>query len=402
MSKLPKILSFSGRKHSGKTELAKVCLNYNYQMINFADSLKNLICDSLEISREYLEEHKDTIINDKYDLSKNIKYIAHETNIDEEIVTTFLLNKFDSIRQILQILGTNLIRNYNPSWHINKVKEHIKKNPNTYYCIGDTRFLDEKQMIEELNGQCWFIIRPNMFEISNHNSEISLKWSDFGNNIIVNNTNKTTLINNWNDYLKDNSIRIHNINNDFDIDIYTFLEATEDYSYVVGLLTSYGYISSYNHNCTVNLYHPDKYLVEMYKVVLKSKDLLHFKIINNIKIYSFSCNNPFIIENLKLWGLNPQKKINEIPYLLKNNIEMLKYWIVGLIDGNGSVTLIDNKLKITISSSKEIIESLYTILSYGKIYNNYYLEFYDDDGIKFYHWLENAIAIGSKKWNILR
>ena len=85
LNKLPKILSFSGRKHSGKTELAKICIKYNYELINFADGLKELICNSLDISKEYLEEYKDIIVenNFKYDLSRKIKYISNEINIEE-------------------------------------------------------------------------------------------------------------------------------------------------------------------------------------------------------------------------------------------------------------------------------------------------------------------------------
>ena len=83
-----------------------------------------------------------------------------------------------------------------------KIKDKILNNPDKYFCIGDTRFIDEKQMVEELNGECWFIIRPNMFDISNHYSEINLKWNDFGDDIIINNINKETLIEKWQNYLE--------------------------------------------------------------------------------------------------------------------------------------------------------------------------------------------------------
>ena len=463
-NKLPKILSFSGRKHSGKTELAKICVKYNYELINFADSLKELVCDCLEITREYLEEYKDIIVPYKYDLSMKIKYISDKINIEESIVSTYLSQSFDSIREILQIIGTNLIRNHNNLWHVNKIKEKILTNPGKYYCIGDCRFLNEKKMIEDLNGECWFIIRPNVFEISNHDSEISLKWNDFGNNIIINNINKEMLIQKWQNYLeslkddklnrkilntsskielreilinllKDYSPKEISLNLNFSkdkvvwwcnklmiqinrekykYDTNAFLEVTEQSSYVMGLLTADGFIKQNMYNCSLNLDNTDKYIVEMYKKVLKSNRpiCLRKKVIDKKQVYSFDCNNPFVIENIKLWNLKPRKSMNEeIPFLIKNNIDMLKYWIVGLIDGNGSIILSDKTLSIRILASKQIVEYLFNIINYecgiccGKIYkhkkynNLYELNFYNRNCIDLYKWLGKAINLGLKrKW----
>lgn len=457
LNKLPKIISFSGRKLSGKTELAKICIKYNYELINFADALKELICNSLDISKEYLEEYKDIIVekNFKYNLSKKIKYISNEINIEEKIVSEFISEPFDSIRKILQIIGTNLIRNYNHLWHINKIKEKILNNPDKYYCIGDTRFVDEKKMIEDFNGECWFIIRPNMFEISNHYSEISLKWTDFGNNIIINNISKELLTQKWQNYLEslknDNLCRkilnisskkelrhilinllkdyspleiskqlncsrdkivwwcnnlIIQINKEkYNYDINTFLEATKESSYVIGLLTADGCIKQHDFNCSLNLDNTDKYIVEMYKKVLKSDRPICLIKSKNKQRYSFDCNNPFIIENIKLWNLKPRKSMNEdIPFLLENNIEMLKYWIVGLIDGDGCITLFNRTLNIKILASKQIVEYLNNIL-YGKVYrhknydNLYELVFINHNAVNFYKWLGEAVNLGLKrKW----
>lgn len=443
MNKLPKIISFSGRKHSGKTELAKVCIKYDYELINFADSLKEIICNSLDISKEYLEKYKDTITDKKYDLSKKIRYISNEINIEEKIVSEFLSKPFDSIRKILQEIGTNLIRNYNHSWHINKIKEKILNNPDKYYCIGDCRFLDEKKILEELGCECWFIIRPNMFEISNHCSEINLKWKDFGDNIIINNTNKQILIEKWQNYLQNlkfdklskkvlntsskkelrnilinllkkyspneisihfncnvywwcNNLMIHINKEKYNYDINTFLEATKESSYVMGLLTANGNIEQNNHNCSINLENTNKYLVEMYKKVLKSDRPIHVtKLTDKTQVYSFNCNNPYIIENMKLWNLK-----TDIPFLLQNNIEMLKYWIVGLIDGCGSIS----SNQISLFASKQIIDFLHIILPYAekkykhKDYETLYeLNFYNQYAINFSKWLGNAFLALRRK-----
>ena len=41
------------------------------------------------------------------------------------------------------------------------------------------RFPNEVKMINELGGDCWFIVRPKMDNVSNHESETALKWQDF-------------------------------------------------------------------------------------------------------------------------------------------------------------------------------------------------------------------------------
>lgn len=461
--KLPKILSFSGRKHSGKTELAKVCIKYNYELINFADSLKELICNSLGITREYLEEYKDTIMDIKYDLSSKITYISDKINIEKSIVSTYLSEPFDSIRKILQIIGTNLIRNHNHLWHINQIKQKILSNPNKYYCIGDTRFLNEQKMVEDLSGECWFIIRPNMFEISNHYSEIDLKWTDFGNNIIINNVNKELLTRKWQNYLESlkydtlstnvlnkgcsskrelrnilinllkdysvdeislnlncssdeiiewcNNLMIQINRSQYNYNINAFLEATPESSYVMGLLSTNGCIKLHNNNSSLILYNTDKYIVQMYKKVLRSDKPI---CVDEKQVYSFECDNPFIIENIKLWNLKPQKLLQEsmneeIPFLLENNIEMLKYWIIGLIDGNGSIKLHNNTLTISILASKKIIEHLISILPDNKMYemyekcnNLYELNFLDHNCIYLCKWLGDFLDLGlglEHKWN---
>ena len=454
-NKLPKILSFSGRKHSGKTELAKLCAKYNYENINFADSLKDLICNSLEITREYLENNKDERSKQKYNLLAKVTYISHEINIDEEIVRTFLMEPFDSIRNILQIIGTNLIRKYNCLWHINKIKEKIKRNPDKYYCIGDTRFIDEKKLIDELEGECWFIIRPNMFEISNHYSEVELKWNNFGNNIIINNTNKENFTKKWENYLQSmkysklntrlfntfnkkelrdilisllkkynlteisniSRYSVHNIvywckklmiaTDSLKYDPSTFLEPTSTSSYVMGILSGDGHIQQRDTHCSIMLKSTEKYIIEMFRkeVVLNESLCL---IAKQNKMLSFACDNPFIIENIKLWNFNPGSN-QQIPFLLENNIEMLKYWIVGLIDAQGSILLHDNSLILSILSSKNVIEHLHHILPYGNLckhnsYDNLFvLNFSNHNCLAFYEWLgEKAFRLGlRKKWSII-
>lgn len=289
--KLPKLLSFSGRKQSGKTLLAKICTKYDYKLINFADSLKNVVCNSLEISRDFLEENKDK--QNIYNLTNKIKYISNEIDINEQIVSKILSKPFYSIREILQIIGTDLIRHHNKFWHINKIKEQILNNPKQRYCISDTRFLNEKNTIEELGGECWFIIRPVFSNISNHNSETELKWTDFGKNIIINNTSENILIYEWENYLKNSN---YNYSLYYSLYDYSLCNQTTKNIFVMELIFSNAQIITIDNNTTINLIIIDKNIYEIFKEVFNGKYLIQ----HENETYYFNCNNPFIIENMKL------------------------------------------------------------------------------------------------------
>lgn len=179
------IVGFSSRKSGGKTLCSTISQKYGYIPINFADSLKNMICHILDISIDYLENHKNNPeivfnINSKK-METIIEYIHKETDINKEYIRKTLTKKNQlTIREYLQIIGTDLIRKYNPNWHIQKLIS--KMIPGKNYVIGDVRFLNEKMIIEQLGGKCYYIIRPfknNYEDISNHISEVELNWTMF-------------------------------------------------------------------------------------------------------------------------------------------------------------------------------------------------------------------------------
>lgn len=317
---LPNIISFSGRKGSGKTELANVCVNYGYTVINFADHLKDIVCKCLKIDISLLEKLKNnnSDCNLNLDLSNKLDYLSNELEINKSFIEkSYDLSSFKSIREILQILGTNIIRKYNPDWHINKTKVFLEKNKDKKFCIGDCRFLNEKRMIENMSGECWFIIRPNNMDISNHISETELNWSYFNDKIIVNSMEKKELISKWENYLykKNNGVNEFSFINKQLIND-SFLYLNEELVYLLGFFNG------------SNVFLKDNILtIENDKILgLKhlSKELINDYNINSINIY-----NPFIIENLKLWNIFGNK---EVPNTIRDNSRFTKLWILGLID----------------------------------------------------------------------
>ena len=192
-----KLIGLAGRKESGKTELAKICNNYGYKTISFALPLKTLIANLLGITIEDVNKLKNA--NNRYVLQNmDFIFISKETDIPLEIVKEKCEEKiFKNTRELLQFIGTDLIREYCNDWHVNKVKEMILNEPNQNFVIDDVRFPNEREMIESLNGTLWFVVRPKFENVSNHISETALKWQEF-DNIIINNKSLEFLKHNWN------------------------------------------------------------------------------------------------------------------------------------------------------------------------------------------------------------
>lgn len=210
---LANIVSISGRKSSGKSACASELEKIGYSILNVADALKELIRKILFISKETLEENKNnpdlvfTLNNFQVYLISTELGIHHET-----IQSVLFVHSKLTIRLLLQLIGTELIRTFNPNWHLEKLKENIQQlqltDPNCKICIPDVRFINELEFIKnELKGDSYYIIRqlrqlrpqsnsqPQEPGISNHVSETELNWTHFGNNVIMNDCTLEQLMN---------------------------------------------------------------------------------------------------------------------------------------------------------------------------------------------------------------
>lgn len=189
------IIAFSGRIGSGKSELAKICQNKGFEKLYFALPLKQLVANLIHVGIEDINPLKN--VEKKYKFTKkDYIYLANETNIPFETIRDEMKNvKLNTVRQLLQFIGTDIIRKYNPNWHVNKIKTMIDKDKN--YVFDDVRFPNELKLIKELGGDCWFIIRPIINNVSNHISEISLTWKDFDDKVIINDGNLEKFIYKW-------------------------------------------------------------------------------------------------------------------------------------------------------------------------------------------------------------
>jgi hypothetical protein len=197
------ILGLCGRMRSGKTELAKVCVEKGFTKLYFALPLKQLCADILDISIDELNRLKGDNTDISLQLNNDIcKILSEETDIPLDVVKETCLGKtISTVREMLQFIGTDLIRQYNKDWHVNRIREMI--NPDINYVIDDVRFPNEKKLIEELGGDCWFVIRPTLDNVSNHESETSLSFKDCWNRIIINDGTLQLLLFKWTLFLGD-------------------------------------------------------------------------------------------------------------------------------------------------------------------------------------------------------
>lgn len=196
-----RIIGFAGRKRSGKSIASDYLVkNYGYHRVAVADQLKKLCANLLNIDLKTLNQIKDdgTTFFIKPDEIWEDK-IHQCTGIDKEIIHNSLKNMvFTNMRDILQYIGTNLIREYYPNWHVDETRKLINSFPDSVIVVvEDVRFPNERKMIEELFGEVFFIMRPSEIKgISNHASETSLRWQDFDDeHIIVNDSTQHYLFN---------------------------------------------------------------------------------------------------------------------------------------------------------------------------------------------------------------
>lgn len=196
------IIGLAGRKESGKTALANICTEYGYTKISFATALKNLACEILHFSSiDELNSFKNKAVGHIWS-EEDSKKIAVSTGIPYDLFKE-IVNKFTpqtTGRDYLQIIGTDIIRQYKPQWHVLKLLSQLE--PDKKYVIDDVRFPNELEALQHKNADCWFIARMKLDNISHHNSEESLSLLDCGPNIIVNDKALDDLTSIWRKYLE--------------------------------------------------------------------------------------------------------------------------------------------------------------------------------------------------------
>lgn len=198
-----RIIAFAGRKRAGKSMLANAVKKFkpNTVIISIADNLKILCAELLNVSLERLNAMKDdgTFFDEKFD-GRWVSILNQHTKISNDVICKELGGRiFTNVREVLQCIGTDFIRKHIPNWHIDKTIERIKiildnKAFDGYVVVDDVRFPNERCAIENIGGDVFFVIRPNCFNVSNHQSETALKYYNFDtSHVIINDMPKDAM-----------------------------------------------------------------------------------------------------------------------------------------------------------------------------------------------------------------
>lgn len=354
------IISFAGRLGSGKGTLAShLKLHSGYEILTFATYLKRLLslAYDLDISNFIDRNLKDR----KFEIP-----IIHSYEHHQKICSIAKLNKKSwnklfvqdkvlySCRELLQYIGTDLLRTYDQNFHVNKTLESI--DPNKNYVCDDLRYPNELAALKKVGAINIFILRPSNFEYSNHISEISLRWRDFDYYLINDETEKD-LVDRFNilfEYLTQAKINTQYSIQKYDLTDIAFYTATSNWAYFVGFFVAGGkFEKKINY---IEFASEIQYVVDDLKNVTDTKQ----EIINNDNKFFLRITSPFIIENLKYWNISLDN--NEVyvpPDIIRYDTSMLKEWIRGLVDGANLIRCNNNSgLKIQISSDEEVIKTI--------------------------------------------
>jgi len=134
------ILGLTGYKQSGKTTLAGVAVSdFGFQRIGFADELKEMV--------------------EKMWPAFTFAHIYGDRK--EEVLEEY----GKSAREVLQHVGTDLFRTYDPDVWVRcmrrRINAYLMRMGNSYrpMVVDDVRFDNEAALIRELGGQVWEVVR---------------------------------------------------------------------------------------------------------------------------------------------------------------------------------------------------------------------------------------------------
>ena len=139
------IIGICGLIGSGKGTVADILVERNYKNISFADKLKDGVAEVFGWNRAMLEG--DTDDSRKWREQPD-NFWSNETG--KEITP----------RLVLQLFGTDCMRDGfdNGIW-VSLVKKKLLENPQTDFVIPDVRFENEINMIKEVGGEVWVVVR---------------------------------------------------------------------------------------------------------------------------------------------------------------------------------------------------------------------------------------------------
>jgi hypothetical protein len=454
------IFAIAGRKHTGKTSICNILIEKGFKKASFATGLKEYVGKLYDWSQEDLnsQEGKENFLESPVLWDEN--YCKKLSSIIGINIQFKQKTVFKNRREALQHIGTEVLRDYDKDFHLKEFKKRFSEG--NYVC-DDVRFENELELLKSMKATCCFLLRPFYWSYNNHSSEISLSYKNF-DYIFINDGSLKKLqskagvfFENILNYKKDKSKRLIKdrqallnlleknnfdtgrcadalkcsrdlivyyavkygvfiLRNKYKLNHDAFNMPNFENSYWAGLLSADGSIKKHlKYDYLLEISSLDKIMVEGFKEFLNcKKNIYKFAQKTNGKLkYQINFSSPFLIEDLKKWNLEPKKsKFNKIPDCLRNDEYLFSQWLVGLIDGDGSIYFIKNKsgqiknIALAILASKEIIDYVvdYLGLEGGnisqekKIENLFNYRVVGKNAIKIYYKIYKGQGL-ERKWN---
>ena len=146
------IIGISGHKFSGKSTVARLLSEATgYEVVSFADKLKDVCCVLSGCTREDLEN---------YDFKEN--------KLVPEYLKPYCLNaQKPTFRAFLQHFGTDIMRSFNDNIWIDSTLGNGSEN----VIVSDCRFPNEAKAIKDRGGIIIKVVRDSVVASDKHQSE---------------------------------------------------------------------------------------------------------------------------------------------------------------------------------------------------------------------------------------
>lgn len=181
-----RLIILTGKAQSGKDSsclFAKSLIEnsgYSAKIYAFADPLKQLCCDLFNTPRELCwgnNQEKDTLTHYRWadfplPISEINRIMKYECGLKNSILSDNV-----TIREMLQVWGTNIFRLYEPDCWVNATIGSINKESPDFAIISDARFPNEIELLSNFTPTVIRLLRNPLN--SNHKSETALDDYDF-------------------------------------------------------------------------------------------------------------------------------------------------------------------------------------------------------------------------------